>query len=768
MPGPPITLLKKGSLVARMGENQANLDKLVPINYIMDWFDKRIDNKVALAGMSDRVVVLLSKTGSGKSTSIAPNLYLRFFKRYRKNIIITQPRQLTATEIPKDIAMIKDYQKPNKDGLSIELYRNLGYQTHEFVKKPIENGILFCTTGVLLQFLKHLPSDKFCKRFRFVIVDEAHDRSLDVDLILLLMKRLITANINNNAPFLILMSATLNVGRFCRYFNTKTVFEVTGQSKPIEVVYPPVDVYDIYGKACDIMRDIERYEQTHPPEGNVRDVIIFMPQMPYINQMVQALTKLNDRLQNKILPIGISGADVKNVTENMRLVLETDPSKLFVPGSNNKEVAFRRVIVSTNVAETGLTLDSLRYCIDTALHFTKEFNPRHGAAVMCTKPVTLNMSLQRKGRVGRKHPGVFFPLYTEKTADSLFKDNIPKVEVEDFTSHMLALIVSSSFASIDRLEIWEMLTPPSDDMVRYSLERLFVLGAIDINGQATELGKMMNTFHMLSMESVKMILSGLVFGASLKELVCLACLLSVRKTDIVLNQQVSGVPAYDTASLMYELDEADDKFAKCNMKGFNRLKTQLLIGCEMLDLLIIYEWFTEKVPTVSTVELIKWCERKGLNYHSLCKITEFIDESFWGMLSQLRINPVSLTSEDDDLYQVMKRSVNNLDQTELVESVIRLKQCIYEGYKCNTLIWNEDANSYQTEIGMNTLVKSPIAGRLRHQNQGLKFDQEKPQVLVCKEILIQADRRTGRFVHEAKVVSIMDGYVHTDLQLIHS
>ncbi|KAF1783474.1 P-loop containing nucleoside triphosphate hydrolase [Phytophthora cactorum] len=240
----PITLLKKGSLVARMGENQAQLDNIVPIDYIMSWFDMRIDNRTA-SDMSDRVVVLLSKTGSGRSTSIATNLYLRFFKRYRSNIIITQPRQLTATEIPKDIAGIEDYRRPNDNGLTIELYRNLGYQTMEFVKKPTEEGILFCTTGILLQYLKNMPEDQFCRRFRFVIIDEAHDRALDVDLILMLMKRLIKSRLNNGAPFFIVMSATLNVQRFSKYLNTRTVFEVSGQSKPIDVIYPSVDVGDI-------------------------------------------------------------------------------------------------------------------------------------------------------------------------------------------------------------------------------------------------------------------------------------------------------------------------------------------------------------------------------------------------------------------------------------------------------------------------------------------------------------------------------------------
>ncbi|KUF89790.1 hypothetical protein AM587_10003352 [Phytophthora nicotianae] len=489
----------------------------------MSWFDQRVSSRAA-GDMSDRVVVLLSKTGSGKSTSIAPNLYLRFFHRYRANIVITQPRQLTAQEIPKDIATIPDYREPNSNGLSIELYRNLGYQTMEVAKKPAEKGILFCTTGILLQFLKNTSEDQFCRRFRVVIVDEAHDRALDVDLILMLMKRLIRSRLNNGALFLILMSATLNVARFTRYFGTRTVFEVSGQTKHVDVVYPPVDVADIYAKTCDIIADIERYEEEHPPPPGVRDVIVFMPAQASIRRMVAALMRLNEgKTGKKVLPVEIAAADVHNVSANMRTVFETDPAKLLLPSG---DLAFRRVIVATNVAETGLTLPTLRYCVDSAFHFSKEFIARHGVSIMTAKPTTRGMSTQRKGRVGRKHPGVFFPLYTEETERCLIDDDPPRIETEDFTSHLLAIVVSADVSTLDRLPVWEMPTPPPDDSVRYSLERLFLLGAIDDLGRATELGRMMNTFHKISIESAKMILSGLVFRAPLKELVALDCLLS--------------------------------------------------------------------------------------------------------------------------------------------------------------------------------------------------------------------------------------------------
>jgi len=764
MGGPPITLLKRGALVARMGESQSDLDQMIPINYIMNWFDKKLDSKSA-SSMSDRVVILLSKTGSGKSTSIAPTLYLRFFNKYRKQIVITQPRVLTTKEIPRDIGNIEAYKKPNKEGLSIELYRNLGYQTQEFVRKPEEKGILFCTTGILLQFLKNMTDEAFCKKYKFVIIDEAHDRSLDVDLILLMMKRLIKRNLSNNAPFLILMSATINVPQYSKYFNTKTVFEVDGQSKPIEVVYPPVDVDDIYAKTCEIVKGLEEYEEKNPSDvlnKGIRDMIVFMPATAPIKKMIKALSKLNSSLEKKILPIGITSADINGDTINYKLVME-DSSNLKVEFEGKMVPAYRRIIVSTNVAETGLTLESLRYCVDTALQFTNEFNPRHGMTILITKPTTSSMSLQRKGRVGRKHPGVFFPLFTENTFNKMIVDNTPNVMVQDITSHLLAMIVREPMPSLNNLSIYQMITPPSTDSVKYALNRLFTLGAIDGTGTATKLGKIINMFRKLDIEPCKMILSGLIYGASIKELCCLACLLSVKKTDLILNQRDSGVPPYDTASLLNEVYEVPALFDehKCDTANYNRLKAKLLIGCEMLELLLIYQRFTAKMATLPISEMAQWCEEKGLNYYQLSKMTEKIDEVHWHMLEQMKINPVQGSSQYDELYQSLKRSteVNNDD---LVNSVIKLKKCIYEGYKCNLLKWNESANSYQTNSGINVMVDSKLVSPLSYQKVGAPFKQNRPELLIYKALLMRQDR-SGHFNYEASAISIMDGFAHIDL-----
>ncbi len=766
----PITLLNKGNLVPQMGESQEDLDKLIPLNYIMDWIGSKLQTKTA-SSMSDRVIILKARTGSGKSSSIPVSIYLNHFKKYKANVICTEPRVLTTVDIPKrDIPLIDTYKTPNKNGLSIELYRNLGYQTQEYTQKPKEKGVLFCTTGILLQLLKTIPDDKFCKRFRFVIIDEAHDRSLDVDLILLLMKKLIKRNLSKNPPFLILMSATLNVEQYCKYFNTKTVFDVKGQSKPIDVIYPDVDVSDIYTKSCEIISNLDEYEKKHPSDDinkGIRDVIIFMPSTAPIKRMISSLENLNKSLIKKILPISVTSADISGGTDSYRLILE-DYKKLTVIINGKVEPAYRRVIVSTNVAETGLTLENLKYCIDTAYQFTSEFNAKYGINIMMIKPTTSSMSLQRKGRVGRKYAGIFYPLFTEKTFNTMIENNTPSVLVDDMTSHILALFASESVPSIDKLPVYDMLTPPSDDSINYSLEKLFTLGAIDAHGVITELGKSINMFRKMPIESCKMILSGIVYGASIKELVCLAVLMQHRKSEIVLDKRISGVEPYETSILFDELYQISPTFdrAKCDTINYNRLKAKLLVGCEMLELLLIYQRFTAKTLSLSATKLMKWCLSKGLNYSMICNITEEIDEIYWMMLDQLKINAVRDSTEHMELYQVLKRS-GDINNTELIDTVITLKKCIYEGYKNNILIWDKTSMFYKTRHGLSVVVPSKLISRLGYQKLGAQFEQEYPQILLYKELLTRTDRN-GWYVNEASTISVMDGFVNVDTEFIQS
>ena len=163
------TLLTKGALRPGMGESQDFLDKYIAVDYIAEWFKNRLDGTIKVSDINDKVVVMESATGSGKSSAFIAELYLRFNKLLKGNIICTQPRVLTTISIPHTIASIGAYKKENRtDGMGIEFGKNIGYATKEYIKKPLERGILFCTIGVLLQYLKNMEREKLLKRYKII------------------------------------------------------------------------------------------------------------------------------------------------------------------------------------------------------------------------------------------------------------------------------------------------------------------------------------------------------------------------------------------------------------------------------------------------------------------------------------------------------------------------------------------------------------------------------------------------------------------------
>jgi HrpA-like RNA helicase len=176
------TLLKHNVIIPHMGETKQQISNITGIDFILQWFQPRIYNPSSVKNISDKIIILKSATGSGKSTVFPTEFYLRFYKIMKKNIIVTQPRILTAVSIPKIIASENAYKKENReDGEGIELFKNIGYQTKEYIRKPLEKGILFCTIGVLLQFLKNMPIENFFKKYGCIIIDEAHERSTNLD-----------------------------------------------------------------------------------------------------------------------------------------------------------------------------------------------------------------------------------------------------------------------------------------------------------------------------------------------------------------------------------------------------------------------------------------------------------------------------------------------------------------------------------------------------------------------------------------------------------
>ena len=216
------TLLTKGNLVShKYSESHDELDKQIPIEYIMKWFNKRIPKNygesIIAKSPADRILIVQSSTGSGKSTIIPPYLYHNFIDRLGKPIYCSQPRVLTAIDIPKNsIPKFNTKEELSKQGHTtwnpLIYGKNMATQTGPFTKRSItKKSIIYGTPGVLLQQLNIMETDAFMDKYGIIIIDEAHERSVQIDTLLYLLKKFININYQKNGCFyLIVMSATFN------------------------------------------------------------------------------------------------------------------------------------------------------------------------------------------------------------------------------------------------------------------------------------------------------------------------------------------------------------------------------------------------------------------------------------------------------------------------------------------------------------------------------------------------------------------------------
>lgn len=538
------TLFAKGNLVPGMGESQDELNKWVPIEFLVNWFDQRIPKiykqtpKINNPTISDRIIILQSGTGSSKSTGLPPTLYLRFFNRYRKSILVTQPAVLTTIEIPKTIASIPFYTSKNKEGLQIELYKNLGYQTGEFIRKPIERGIVFTTVGILLQFLKVMTFEQIRKKYKFIIIDECHARSIELDIVMSLLKKLVNDNISE-APFCIFMSATFNVEKYANYFNTKTIFKVSGKSYQKIENYLEVSSSNYIQGVLDIVKKVHNTEEIE--QGDINDILIFVSGAGAMNKIIKGLNDLNQSFDNPIIPIPLNSQIFKS-GDNNYVNLFTKLHNLKVDKNGKLYKPSRRVIVSTNIAETGVTIESLKYCIDTGFVTAIEFNPNFNCSILLNKPVTQSMAIQRKGRIGRVRPGIYYGMFTKSTYDDLIVDTIPAIMTEESILTILNIIVKVTIETIEDykdkdlskldkfdLSLLDLMDPISIDSMNNSIQKLYILGMIHKNLYPTQIGIISVKFRKLSVENIKMILSGYHHKVNILDLITIAIFLTIGK-----------------------------------------------------------------------------------------------------------------------------------------------------------------------------------------------------------------------------------------------
>lgn len=401
--------------------------------------------KIISSIKNHQVTIIAGETGSGKTTQI-PKICLQAGLGIRGQIACTQPRRIAAKSVAQRVA----------DEINQPLGQAVGYQVRFDEKFSIDGYVRFMTDGILLQ---QTLRDKWLNEYDTIIIDEAHERSLNIDFLLGFIKKLIQKRKDLKV---VITSATIDTEKFSQHFNDAPIINVSGRSFPVTAHYRPLDENNLELNQG-IIRSLDEI-YSHSKDG---DVLIFLPGEREINEAAE-------KIKRKHLPN----------TEVLKLYARlsaADQMKIFKPGDK------RRVILSTNVAETSLTVPRIHYVIDSGLARISRYSARSKIQGLQIEPIAQDSANQRMGRCGRIADGHCYRLYSEQD----FESRPEHTDAEILRTSLASVILQTHVLNLGHLTDFPFIDQPDFKMINDGYQLLIELEALDEGQQLTKTGRMM-------------------------------------------------------------------------------------------------------------------------------------------------------------------------------------------------------------------------------------------------------------------------------------
>ncbi|CAC5424154.1 DHX16 [Mytilus coruscus] len=533
-----------------------------------------------IAAMEEhQVLIIEGETGSGKTTQIPQYLTQAGYTRGEKKIGCTQPRRVAAMSVAARVSEEMGYKLGNEVGYSIR-----------FEDCTSERTIIkYMTDGMLL---REFLSEPDLGGYSVMIIDEAHERTLHTDVLFGLVKDI--ARFRPDLKLLI-SSATLDAEKFSEFFDDAPIFRIPGRRYPVDIYYTKAPEADYLDAAVVSVLQIHVTQ----PTG---DILVFMTGQEEIetsNEMLQERTrKLGSKIKELIiLPI------YANLPSDMQ-------AKIFEPTPPGA----RKVILATNIAETSLTIDGIKYVIDPGFCKQNSYNARTGMESLVVTPISKASANQRAGRAGRVSAGKCFRLYTAWAYKNELEDNtIPEIQRTNLGNVVLLL----KSLGINDLIHFDFMDPPPHETLVLALEQLYALGALNNRGELTKLGRRMAEFPVDPMMS-KMILASEQYQCA-KEILSITAMLSVNNSIF-----------YRPKDKVVHADTARQNFFRP--------------GGDHLTLLNIYEQWEE------TDYSTQWCFENFIQHRSMKRARDVRDQ-LEGLLERVEIE---VTSKPGDTIALRK------------------------------------------------------------------------------------------------------------------
>ncbi|QER39918.1 ATP-dependent RNA helicase HrpA [Acinetobacter suaedae] len=542
-----------------------------------------------------QVIIVAGETGSGKTTQL-PQIAMLAGRGLTGMIGHTQPRRLAARSVSQRIA----------EEVGEKLGESIGFKVRFNEQGSQDSIVRLMTDGILLA---ELTNDRFLSKYDTIIIDEAHERSLNIDFIMGYLKQLLPKRPDLKV---IVTSATLDVNRFSQYFNNAPIFEVEGRSYPVEVRYRPISELSIIGSDDDEFDDFEENlpravvqaveecfadaeAKGHPEHA---DILIFASTEQEIRELQETLQKYGPR-HTEVLPL------------YARLAL-AEQQKIFNPGGKG-----RRIIIATNVAETALTVPNIRYVIDSGFARISRYNYRSRVQRLPIEAISQAAANQRKGRCGRIAAGVCIRLYSEE--DFLSRPEFTEPEIK--RTNLASVILQMQSLGLGSLEDFDFIEPPDFRLVNDGRKLLIELGALnERKNDLTKVGQMMARMP-IDPRLARMIIGGAHFGVLKETLIIVSALAIQDPRERPADKQMQA----DQKHALFK--EADSDFL-FYLKLWNTLQTSPDAQSEnkrrqfarqhFLSWLRLREWKQTHQQLVELAEGLKLSfNEKGANYENL-------------------------------------------------------------------------------------------------------------------------------------------------------
>ena len=517
--------------------------------------------EIAAAIRDHQVAIVCGETGSGKSTQL-PKICLEMGRGVAGLIGHTQPRRIAARSVAARIA----------EELGSPLGRDVGYKVRFSESIGPQSYIKLMTDGILLA---ESQSDPTFERYDTIILDEAHERSLNVDFLIGYLRRLLPRRPDLR---LIITSATIDADRFAEHFATPAgpapVIEVSGRTYPVEVLWRPIEA-DEEGDEPDL-QDAVRAAVEEAARIDRGDMLVFMPTERDIHETAKTL-------RGRPLPGDATGDETEILPLYGRLSMQ-EQQRVFHPGPK------RRVVIATNVAESSLTVPRIRFVIDPGTARISRYSPRSKTQRLPVEAVSQASADQRKGRCGRVGPGICLRLFSE--ADFLTRDRFTMPEIQ--RTNLAAVILQMKALRLGELDDFPLIDPPKLEAVRDGYRTLFELGALDEQQELTEIGRRLSRLPV-DPRIGRMILAARDEGC-FREVLIIASALEVQD------------PRERPLEKQEAADEAHARFADEQSDFLGYLK--------------IWDFYHKLKNTLSRNQLQKACRQ---NFLSLTRLREWLD-----------------------------------------------------------------------------------------------------------------------------------------------